>query len=332
MATAASAATATPAASLYASTSSSHKPTVRHPRKCSLALLPKSSPYVSIWLRRRLSAGRSHLLIVRANNDNEGEGAAQSGKDKDDGALPPALGEDWRAFRARMIATEETAAKHSSEPASPVTRKAKQSGAWAHPIAQVEKGCLLLAHEGLRGLFWQTVILILEHDDRTGTMGLVLNRPSPMKFGQLSQGAGLSEHFRQRFGAEPFYLGGPVRPNMVLSVHGRGDVVRGSTKVMEGVFVGHPEHAEEAVTANAAATSEFKFFFGHAGWAPGQLATEIALGNWYIAAACSSLATQHCLSLPRPLWRQVLDLMGGSHAQVAARLDQEDHGQYLGME
>jgi putative AlgH/UPF0301 family transcriptional regulator len=49
---------------------------------------------------------------------------------------------------------------------------------WAHEIGTVEQGCLLLAHESLQGTFWQTVVLILEHDDETGTVGIVLNRPT----------------------------------------------------------------------------------------------------------------------------------------------------------
>jgi putative transcriptional regulator len=39
-------------------------------------------------------------------------------------------------------------------------------------------GCLLLAHESLEGVFHQTVVLVLDHDDTRGTLGLILNRPT----------------------------------------------------------------------------------------------------------------------------------------------------------
>ena len=47
---------------------------------------------------------------------------------------------------------------------------------WAHPISHIEPGCILVANEKLGGVFHQTVVLVIEHNDITGSTGIVINR------------------------------------------------------------------------------------------------------------------------------------------------------------
>ena len=47
---------------------------------------------------------------------------------------------------------------------------------WAHPIPHVEPGSVLIANEKLGGVFHQTVVLIIQHSDQTGSLGVVINR------------------------------------------------------------------------------------------------------------------------------------------------------------
>jgi len=47
---------------------------------------------------------------------------------------------------------------------------------WAHPIPHVEPGSVLIANEKLGGVFHQTVVLIIQHNDQTGSVGIVINR------------------------------------------------------------------------------------------------------------------------------------------------------------
>jgi putative transcriptional regulator len=47
---------------------------------------------------------------------------------------------------------------------------------WAHPIKHIEPGCVLIANEKLGGVFHQTVVLIVDHHEKTGTTGVVINR------------------------------------------------------------------------------------------------------------------------------------------------------------
>jgi putative transcriptional regulator len=47
---------------------------------------------------------------------------------------------------------------------------------WAHEISNVEPGCVLVANEKLGGVFHQTVVLIIEHHESSGSIGVVINR------------------------------------------------------------------------------------------------------------------------------------------------------------
>jgi putative transcriptional regulator len=47
---------------------------------------------------------------------------------------------------------------------------------WAHEISHLEPGCVLIANEKLGGVFHQTVVLIVEHSEGTGSIGVCINR------------------------------------------------------------------------------------------------------------------------------------------------------------
>jgi len=47
---------------------------------------------------------------------------------------------------------------------------------WAHEISHIEPGCVLIANEKLGGVFHQTVVLVIEHHETTGSTGIVINR------------------------------------------------------------------------------------------------------------------------------------------------------------
>jgi putative transcriptional regulator len=47
---------------------------------------------------------------------------------------------------------------------------------WAHPINHIEEGAVMIASEKLGGVFQQTVLLVVDHHEKTGTTAVVINR------------------------------------------------------------------------------------------------------------------------------------------------------------
>ncbi len=76
----------------------------------------------------------------------------------------------------------------------------EEGAIWAHSLPRPERGAVLLAHplmfEQSQQYFHQAVILLLDHDS-TGSYGVILNRPSDYKMGQLilAEGRVLLEPF-----------------------------------------------------------------------------------------------------------------------------------------
>ncbi|MDT8441146.1 MAG: YqgE/AlgH family protein [Desulfuromonadales bacterium] len=154
----------------------------------------------------------------------------------------------------------------------------------APPVLAMEMaatvGTFLVARDGLPDpRFNKSVILLIQHDDG-GSAGLIVNRPSRLPLADL-------------LGDQPDYAGldgllsygGPVASNSLLAL-ARVDeqAPTPSSKVFDSLYVtGIVELADWL--ARDGATMRYRVFSGYAGWAPGQLAVELARGDWRVLPA-----------------------------------------------
>ncbi|PSC74897.1 hypothetical protein C2E20_1753 [Micractinium conductrix] len=198
--------------------------------------------------------------------------------------FPPVLVQDWRAFRARLVAME------GGQTARAVGLQLGREERWAHLLAQPERGCLLVARPrpGL-GMFANTVILLLEHEDGEGSSGLILNMPTPLLINNL----GLEEDIADAFRHCPLFIGGPVTKNLLHVLHGRRDV-EGALEIIEGVYAGGVEAASALVRRGEASPKEFMLLSGYSGWGPWQLQAELRQGTW-LPVAASQAVIMDCL-------------------------------------
>jgi len=163
--------------------------------------------------------------------------------------------------------------------------------------------------------FNHSVVLLLDHDEG-GTLGVVLNRPSPASVHDiLPSWADLV--------GEPHVLfhGGPVSIDSALAVaHLPGavaDHVGGPTvgwrRLFDDTGILDLDAPSELV---GPAVSALRIFAGYAGWGSGQLETEIAEGSWYVV---DSMASDLSTSDPGALWTIVLRRQPGALAWVSTR-------------
>ena len=187
--------------------------------------------------------------------------------------------------------------------------------AWAHVIAKPEKGSLIVAATDdfvtSQQYFNQCVILLLEHS-KDGSMGVILNRPTMYKMADVVNDA------NGPFGENALYFGGDVGDGTVSFLHGSPDVAD-AEEVSPGVFIGGFNDAGRLVKEGKKDPREFKFFARYCGWAPGQLEEECDDGVWYPVACSRQIALKPVIALPKPLWREVLELCGGELALKAKR-------------
>jgi len=192
---------------------------------------------------------------------------------------------------------------------------------------------------------WQEVCLVLEKDDNTGTATtLVLNRPMALKLTEnlahlvlhgvfrnnkkeqessFKSRTGLVK-FMQAFGQEcAVYIGGPDgqdRPAQI--VHGIPDL-EGSREISPGsrIYVGGLDAAVEGVLQGKYRPMDFRFFVGRHSYPESSLDVSVVLGKYQPVACARALALKQCISLPKPLWHEVLELCEDEEMREISRLE-----------
>ncbi|MGH7200140.1 MAG: YqgE/AlgH family protein [Planctomycetaceae bacterium] len=171
------------------------------------------------------------------------------------------------------------------------------------------RGHYLIAGKHLRDPnFYRTVVLMVEHGEE-GAMGLVINRPSSVKVAHA-----LAEHFNLPDQEQVVFIGGPVEPSHLFILHNVShlhldDEEEGLT-LLPGVHVTNRADVLEKVMAVIAEGQDagggdlrYRILSGCAGWAPGQLESELARGDWYVQPANSELLF---LDDPYEVWEATL--------------------------
>ena len=140
----------------------------------------------------------------------------------------------------------------------------------------IAAGRLLVATEKLGDPnFAESVILIVQHDETEGTVGLILNRRSDVP---------LSKLFPEVKGAksDPVYIGGPVGKGSAQALVRLPAKVENARRVIADVYLTGDKALVEKSVASGTDPSRFRVYAGYAGWAPGQLEMEIELGAWTV--------------------------------------------------
>jgi Putative transcriptional regulator len=186
-------------------------------------------------------------------------------------------------------------------------------------------GRLLVASPALADPnFDRAVVLLLDHDEE-GSLGVVLNRPTPVGVGDiLASWAGLAGE------PEVVFQGGPVSLDSALGVAvipgdegsgprsgprpGRAEPL-GWRRVHGAIGLVDLEAPPELL---AAALGSLRIFAGYAGWGPGQLETELSDGAWYVVESePGDVSSPH----PENLWRAVLRRQRSKLAMIATYPD-----------
>jgi len=162
------------------------------------------------------------------------------------------------------------------------------------------KGQLLLDSGQLRGSFFQrTVVLVCQHD-ADGAFGLVLNRATGSKVGEMVV-ADLPDTLKDC----PLYLGGPVQPTALSFLH--SDSFAPDANVLPNVSLSHSLDTLVDIGESFSADCKIKLFAGYAGWSPGQLEDEMKRDAWLIHPASLELVFE---ADPAKLWEIVLRQKG----------------------
>src|SRR5215510_13302622 len=169
--------------------------------------------------------------------------------------------------------------------------------------------------------FAETVVLLIEFG-QTGTMGVVINRPTEAPLSTLlPEVKGLQQR------TDPVYLGGPVGRSQMIILARSGKQPEGSLQVFADVYTIGGQTVLQKILDQAGVEAKFRAYLGYAGWAAGQLEMEVSQGGWYIvpadaAAIFDKAATEIWLELIRRSEAEwVMDFKADRWPLLSARND-----------
>lgn len=160
------------------------------------------------------------------------------------------------------------------------------------------KDHLLIADPTLQGgIFHRSVVFLIEHDDQSGALGFILNRPSGQLVGDFLKGDEFAPISHVQV-----HVGGPVsQDHMTFAAFWEED---GALKYMTRIS------AEDAVMESHRPGRLVKAFVGYAGWDAGQLEGELENQSWIAHQISPELLGQ---SHGAKLWNRILSRISPFH-------------------
>lgn len=144
---------------------------------------------------------------------------------------------------------------------------------------QVEpsKGVFLVASPGLGDpRFRRTVVLLLDHG-LTGTMGIIINRATDIRLSDVLPGLSGSNK-----NPNILFFGGPVQLTGIIFLTRSDNPPEDTSHIMEDVYFGGDKGVLEYFLKEESNSDKLRLYMGYSGWAPGQLASEIEGGSWFL--------------------------------------------------
>ncbi|MCC5937226.1 MAG: YqgE/AlgH family protein [Lunatimonas sp.] len=169
-------------------------------------------------------------------------------------------------------------------------------------------GCLLISEPFLQDEnFVRSVVLLCENNDK-GSFGLVLNKLSLFKLGDLLDGL-------LNFDSD-VYVGGPVEQNTLHFIYFGEKKLQDSISLQGDLWWGGDfNELIQKCNSGSLDLETFRFFIGYSGWTGGQLDEELEEKTWIV---CKNDFTDHIFfSDPDELWRVILKNMGGDYQVLA---------------
>jgi len=128
--------------------------------------------------------------------------------------------------------------------------------------------------------FERSVVLMIEHDNNEGSLGIIVNRPTDLRLGQIFKDMDLSTSKFENNEESPVVLeGGPVAPQLGWIIHSLDWTSSESNIIKKEAAVTASLDILKSISVDKGPSS-YLFCLGYSGWGPGQLVNEIKTGAW----------------------------------------------------
>ncbi|SMP26054.1 putative transcriptional regulator [Algoriphagus winogradskyi] len=155
--------------------------------------------------------------------------------------------------------------------------------------------------------FVRSVVLLCEHSEE-GSFGLIINKPSILKLGELVEAL--------EFLDKEVFVGGPVEQNTLHFIYVGEKALEGSISLGENIWWGGDyDSLVEKLKLGLIDHDSVRFYLGYSGWGSEQLDEELSDETWIICR--ENLDEQTFNFTPEELWKNLLKNMGGEFKVIA---------------
>lgn len=125
--------------------------------------------------------------------------------------------------------------------------------------------------------FNKSIALICEHTENGGAMGIVLNQPTTIHADELF--AQQDPDANNPLDQIPVYAGGPVQADRGFILHDSNSSWESTIQINNDLHLTSSNDILHEVACGQV-PNNLRIALGYAGWAPGQLETEISANSW----------------------------------------------------
>lgn len=163
--------------------------------------------------------------------------------------------------------------------------------------AQSAKSILLVARKNLPDPYFRDSVVLVTNRGAPVPVGTIVNRPT-----QTTLASVFPEIERLRLRQEKLFFGGPVEPQALIVVFRAAVPPREAIEVLDGVYMSANRELMRELLGRESPVDGLRVFAGHAAWAPGQLESEVARGDWRLIRADAGTVFE---KKPETLWKEL---------------------------
>mgnify|MGYP001361144205 CR=1 FL=1 len=144
----------------------------------------------------------------------------------------------------------------------------------------IANAIFLVASGGLKDPNFRETVVLVTQPPRGGPWGVIINRPLEQRLSEV-----FTEYETLKGRKDVLHSGGPVqRDGLVFLVRTTEPPPR-SVPVLKDVHFVSDLDWIDALFKRPDPTRGLRVYYGHAGWAPGQLQNELERGGWHVVPA-----------------------------------------------
>jgi putative transcriptional regulator len=180
------------------------------------------------------------------------------------------------------------------------------AGSAVSNAADLSEPLILVAKPELRDKGYAETILVVRPLGGDAHVGFIVNRPTEVSLGEL-----FPRHDHSQKVVDPVYSGGPFAEEAIFALVQRPDAPGGkSVQILPGLFVVVDEATVDRIIQTEA--DRARYITGLVAWKPGELASEIERGAWYVLEADAALAMRK----PEGLWEELVHRSSGTKLAI----------------